>query len=142
MKKYDGTPSKKKFKGYNFYIQCNDKLSKNNREKLLETSSTYLDEVFSSLPFSTDKKISDGLINELDYSLSDHELLDQWNYMYDSFGYLMSKFRNQWERERLKDFKFQTFRNSESMEDLIERVSRLEIEIKSIKFKSNRFVNM
>ncbi len=142
MKKYDGTPSKKKFKGYNFYIQCNDKLSKKNREKLLETSSTYLDEVFSSLPFSTDKKISDGLINELDYSLSDHELLDQWNYMYDSFGYLMSKFRNQWERERLKDFKFQTFRNSESMEDLIERVSRLEIEIKSIKFKSNRFVNM
>ena len=142
MKKYDGTPSKKKFKGYNFYIQCNDKLSKKNREKLLETSSTYLDEVFSSLPFSTDKKISDGLINELDYSLSDHELLDQWNYMYNSFGYLMSKFRNQWERERLKDFKFQTFRNSESMEDLIERVSRLEIEIKSIKFKSNRFVNM
>ena len=142
MKKYDGTPSKKKFKGYNFYIQCNDKLSKKNREKLLETSSTYLDEVFSSLPFSTDKKISDGLINELDYSLSDHELLDQWNYMYNSFGYLMSKFRNQWERERLKDFKFQTFRNSESTEDLIERVSRLEIEIKSIKFKSNRFVNM
>ena len=142
MKKYDGTPSKKKFKGYNFYIQCNDKLSKKNRDKLLETSSTYLDEVFSSLPFSTDKKIKDGLINELDYSLSDYELLDQWNYMYDSFGYLMSKFRNQWERERLKDFKFQRFRNSESMEDLIERVSRLEIEIKSIKFKSNRFVNM
>lgn len=142
MKKYDGTPSKRKFKGYNFYIQCNDKLSKKNRVKLLETSSTYLDEVFSSLPFSTDKKISDGLTNELDYSLSDYELLDQWNYMYDSFGYLMSKFRNQWERERLKDFKFQTFRNSENMEDLIERVSRLEIEIKSIKFKSNRFVNM
>jgi len=142
MKKYDGTPSKKKFKGYNFYIQCNDKLSQRNREELIETSSNHLGEVFSSLPCSTDKMIRDGLINKLDKNLTDFELLDQWNFMYDSFGYLMSRFKNQWERERIKSFKIQTFQNLERFEELVDKVSNLEGEIMKLKLKSNRLVNI
>ena len=142
MKKYNGTPSKKKFKGYNFYIQCNDKLSQRNREELIETSSNHLGEVFSSLPCSTDKMIRDGLINELDKNLTDFELLDQWNFMYDSFGYLMSRFKNQWERERIKSFKIQTFHNLERFEELVDKVSKLEGEVMKLKLKSNRLVNI
>ena len=142
MKKYNGTPSKKKFKGYNFYIQCNDKLSQRNREELIQTSSNHLDEVFSSLPCSTDKMIRDGLINELDKNLTDFELLDQWNFMYESFGYLMSRFKNQWERERIKSFKIQTFHNLERFEELVDKVSNLEGEIMKLKLKSNRLVNI
>jgi len=142
MKKYNGTPSKKKFKGYNFYIQCNDKLSQRNREELIQTSSNHLDEVFSSLPCSTDKMIRDGLINELDKNLTDFELLDQWNFMYDSFGYLMSRFKNQWERERIKSFKIQTFQNLERFEELVDKVSKLEGEVMKLKLKSNRLVNI
>jgi len=142
MKKYDGTPSRRKFKGYNFYIQCNEKLSKKNREELLKTSPIYLGEVFSSLPFSTEKMIRDGLTDELDPKQTDFELLDQWNFMYDSFGYLMSRFKNQWERERIKSYKIQTYQNLERFEELVERVSKLEGEVMNLRFKSRTLVNI
>lgn len=142
MKKYDGTPSKKKFKGYNFYIQCNERLSRKNREELLRTSSIHLGEVFSSLPLSTEQKIRNGLVDELDPLLTDFELLDQWNLMYDSFGYLMSTFKNKWEKERMKSFKIQTIQNLEKFEELVDRVSKLEGEVMRLKFKRNGLLNI
>ena len=138
MKKYDGTPSKKKFKGYNFYIQCNERLSKKNRENLLRTSPIYLGEVFSSLPLSTDKLVTDGLVGELDSNLTDIELLEQWNPMYDVFGYLMSEFRTKWEKERTKEYKFQTFQKSEDYNTLSERLSKMETEFNMFKLKMNK----
>ena len=138
MKKYDGTPSKKKFKGYNFYIQCNERLSKKNRENLLRTSPIYLGEVFSSLPLSTDKLVTDGLVGELDSNLTDIELLEQWNPMYDVFGYLMSEFRTKWEKERTKEYKFQTFQKSEDYNTLSERLSKMESEFNMFKLKMNK----
>ena len=138
MKKYDGTPSKKKFKGYNFYIQCNERLSKKNRENLLRTSPIYLGEVFSSLPLSTDKLVTDGLVGELDSNLTDIELLEQWNPMYDVFGYLMSEFRTKWEKERTKEYKFQTFQKSEDYNMLSERLSKMETEFNMFKLKMNK----
>jgi|TARA_B110000977_G_scaffold122691_1_gene157540 hypothetical protein len=138
MKKYDGTPSKKKFKGYNFYIQCNERLSKKNRENLLRTSPIYLGEVFSSLPLSTDKLVTDGLVGELDSNLTDIELLEQWNPMYDVFGYLMSEFRTKWEKERTKEYKFQTFQKSEDYKMLSERLSKMETEFNMFKLKMNK----
>ena len=138
MKKYDGTPSKKKFKGYNFYIQCNERLSKKNRENLLRTSPIYLGEVFSSLPLSTDKLVTDGLVGELDSNLTDIELLEQWNPMYDVFGYLMSEFRTKWEKERTKEYKFQTFQKSEDYKMLSERLSKMETEFNLFKLKMNK----
>ena len=138
MKKYDGTPSKKKFKGYNFYIQCNERLSKKNRENLLRTSPIHLGEVFSSLPLSTDKLVTGGLVSELDSNLTDIELLEQWNQMYDVFGYLMSEFRTKWEKERTKEFKIQTFQNSEDYEELSQRLSKMELEFNKFKIKMNK----
>ena len=94
--KFDGTPSKKKFRGFNFYIQCNEKLSQNNRKTLLRTSTIHLSEVESKLMVKEERKLT-KLVFNLDSNLSDWELLDQWNMMYDNFGYLMSEFKKKWE---------------------------------------------
>ena len=97
----NGTPSKRKFKGFNFYIQCNGKLSKENRKRLIIDSEGYLNEVTSSLPQPIVEQIRMGVISELDSSLTDYELLEQWNKMYDQYGYLMSEFSEQWEKEKM-----------------------------------------
>ena len=97
----NGTPSKRKFKGFNFYIQGNEKLSKKNRNQLLTKSEIYLNEITSSLPQPIEEQIRMGVIDELDSTLSDYELLEQWNRMYDEYGYLISKFKEQWEKEKM-----------------------------------------
>ena len=133
--KFDGTPSKKKFRGYNFYIQCNEKLSKNNRKTLLRTSSIHLSEVESQLRVSEERKLNE-LVFELDPNLTDYELLDQWNLMYDNFGYLMSQFKKKWEDERIKSFKKSSFKHSLEFEELVQRVSTLEGQMMTMKFKN------
>ena len=135
MRKFDGTPSKKKFKGYNYYIQCNEKLSKNNRKTLLRTSTIHLGEVESQLRLDERRRLK-KLVFELDSNLSDWELLDQWNMMYENFGCMMSKFRKKWEDERIKEFGKQTFKPSIEFEELIQRVSKLEGQMMSMRFKN------
>ena len=135
MRKFDGTPSKKKFKGYNFYIQCNERLSKNNRKTLLRTSTIHLSEVESKLKVDERRKLK-NLVFELDSTLTDYELLDQWNLMYENFGYLMNEFKKKWEDIRIRDFGNETFKPSIEFEELIERVSRLEGQMMSMKFKN------
>jgi len=97
----NGTPSNRKFKGFNFYIQCNEKLKQSNRERLLRESEIHLNEVTSSLPQPIEEQIRMGVIDELDPSLTDYELLEQWNKMYNEYGYLMSGFSEQWEKEMM-----------------------------------------
>ena len=97
----NGTPSHRKFKGFNFYIQCNGKLSKKNRKRLIIDSEGYLNEVTFSLPQPMEEQIRMGVISELDSSLTDYELLKQWNHMYDEYGYLMSEFSEQWKKEKM-----------------------------------------
>jgi len=97
----NGTPSHRKFKGFNFYIQCNEKLSQSNRERILMESEVHLNEVTSSLPQPIEEQIRMGVIDELDSSLTDYELLEQWNGMYDEYGYLMSEFSEQWKKEKM-----------------------------------------
>jgi hypothetical protein len=135
MKKFNGTPSKKKFRGFNFYIQCNEKLSQNNRKTLLRTSTIHLSEIESKLMVKEERTLT-KLVFELDSNLSDWELLDQWNMMYDNFGYLMSEFKKKWEDKRIKEFGNQTFKPSIEFEELVERVSRLEGQMMSMKFKN------
>ena len=140
--KFDGTPSKKKFRGYNFYIQCNEKLSKNNRKTLLRTSTIHLSEVESQLRVSEERKLNE-LVFELDPNLTDYELLDQWNLMYDNFGYLMSQFKKKWEDERIKSFKKSSFKHSLEFEELVQRVSTLEGQMMTMKFKNrNQLINI
>jgi len=134
----DGTPSKRKFKGFNFYIQGNEKLSKKNRKRLLTESEVYLNEVTSSLPQSVEDQIRMGVIDELDSTQTDYELLEQWNQMYDNYGYLMSDFRDQWEKEKIgkkppveEPSIIQTLINR--IENLEKRVSELEESLNSPK---------
>ena len=97
----NGTPSNRKFKGFNFYIQSNEKLKQSNRERLLKESEVHLNEVTSSLPQTIEELIRMGIVSELDSSITDYELLEQWNKMYDEYGYLMSEFSEKWEKEKM-----------------------------------------
>ena len=97
----NGTPSKRKFKGFNFYIQCNEKLKQSYRKRLIKESEVHLNEVTSSLPQPIEEQIRMGVISELDSNLNDYELLSGWNKMYDEYGYLMSEFSEQWEKEKM-----------------------------------------
>ena len=136
MKNYNnprnnGTPSKRKFKGFNFYIQCNEKLSQRNRERILMESEVHLNEVTSSLPQPIEEQIRMGVIGELDSSLSDYELLEQWNTIYDEYGYLMSEFSEKWEREKMGTIPIQKTPSivqtlMDEIESLKSRVNQLE----------------
>ena len=77
----------------------NDKLSKKNREEFLSKSSSILQRVYHSLPNDTETKMGMNLYSEMDSNLSDLELLNQWNHMYDTYGYLMDEFREKWQKE-------------------------------------------
>ena len=143
MKNYNyprnnGTPSQRKFKGFNFYIQCNEKLSQRNRERILMESEVHLNEVTSSLPQPIDEQIRMGVISELDSNLTDYELLGGWNKMYDEYGYLMSEFSEQWEKENMGTIPPKTNPSiiqtlMEEIESLKSRVNQLEkLKIQSI----------
>jgi len=143
MKNYNyprnnGTPSQRKFKGFNFYIQCNDKLSQSNRERILMESEVHLNEVTSSLPQPIEEQIRMGVISELDSNLNDYELLGGWNKMYDEYGYLMSEFSEQWEREKMGTIPIQKTPSivqtlMDEIESLKSRVNQLEkLKIQSI----------
>ena len=135
-----GEPSRRKFKGFGFYLMRTDKLSKKNREEFLQKSRPLLEEVSHSLPLETETKMN----MEMDSNLSDLELLDQWNYMYDTYGYLMDEFREKWEKEQRKgEPKFkpsQKFEHKSEFEELKQRISQLEMEVRLLKRKdSHRF---
>jgi hypothetical protein len=102
-KRNDGTPSRRKFLGFDFYIQCNEKLSQKNRKILLKKSENYLGSIYYSLKISTEEKIHKGISNELDSSLTDLELLDEWNSIYERYGYLIPELKDKWEKRYLKD---------------------------------------
>ena len=107
-KRYDGTPSKKKFYGFNFYIQCNEKLSKTHRNLLLNKSKSYLGMIYNSSTLTTEGKQRRGLVSELDSSLTDLELLELWNPIYEEFGYMIPEFRDKWESKQIPKGKIQT----------------------------------
>jgi chaperonin cofactor prefoldin len=131
----DGSPSKRKFKGFNFYIQGNEKLSKKNRKRLLLESENHLGEVYHSINLSTEQKINLGLTDELDSNLNDIELLDQWNHMYDNYGYLMSEFRKNWENEKIG--KIPPLKEPSIIQTLISKIESLENQVESIQKRLN-----
>jgi hypothetical protein len=130
----DGTPSRRKFKGFNFYIQGNEKLSKKNRIRLLKESEVHLNEVTSSLTQSVEDQIQMGVIGELDSTLTDYELLGQWNQMYDNYGYLMSGFRDQWEKEKIG--KKPPVEEPSIIQILISRIEELEQRVLNLEEKT------
>ena len=126
IKRNDGSPSQRKFLGFDFYIQCNNKLSLKNRETLLSKSGFYLSSIYHSLPISLDDKIKKGISNELDCGLTDLELLDEWNSMYERYGYLIPDFKDKWERKFLKG-------DTKSFENL--NIGKFESKINELEFR-------
>lgn len=138
-KRYDGTPSKRKFHGFNFYIQCNEKLSKIHRNQLLNESKSYLGLIYNSSSLSTEEKQRRGLVSELDSSLTDLELLEIWNPIYEEFGHMIPEYKDKWESKRIpkggkiqtKKLKFETSENE--LNELRCRIVQLEILIRKSK---------
>ena len=139
-----GQPSLRKFKGFGFYLMGTDKLSKKNREILLLKSEQYIGEVIKSLNLSSLDLMTSG-VGELDPKLTDLELLEQWNNMYDAYGYLMDDFKEKWEKEQLKGestFKpHSKFEYQSEIEELKQRISQLELEVKMLKMKGRNRVD-
>ena len=73
-----------KVKGLNYYIQSNGKLKKRERKDLLEKAEVFM------LPVTG---------YELDPSLTDIELLNQWNEFFDVHGMRYPEFEDQWFKE-------------------------------------------
>jgi len=138
MKKYkvirnNGTPSRRKFEGFNFYIQCNEKLSRKNRKELISKSEVYLNKIFNSINLTEEEKINRGITNGLDSNLTDYELLEIWNPIYEKYGFLLPEFKYKWESKHLKEdsnsIKTSNFEMFES------KINELEFRIKQLENK-------
>jgi hypothetical protein len=135
-KRYDGSPSRRKFLGFDFYIQCNEKLSRKNRKTLLSKSESFLGDIYHSLPMSLDEKINKGITNGLDCSLSDLELLNEWNSMYERYGFLIPEFKDKWEKKYLRDIPIS---NNLSKSDKFEtKINELEFRIRQLEIQLNK----
>lgn len=135
-KRNDGTPSRRKFLGFDFYIQCNEKLSQKNRKILLEKSEDYLGSIYYTLNISTKEKINKGISNELDCSLTDLELLEEWNSMYERYGYLIPELKEKWEKRYLKEVQPS---NKIPKQDKFEtKINELEFRIRQLEILLNR----
>ena len=83
-----------------------------------------------------------GVIDELDSTQTDYELLGQWNQMYDNYGYLMSDFRDQWEKEKIG--KKPPIEEPSIIQTLISRIEELErrvLEIETSRSFSKNQIN-
>jgi hypothetical protein len=108
----------------------------------LKKSEVYLGEVIKRLNLPTEDLMNSNVVSELDPNLTDLELLQEWNHMYDTYGYLMSDFKEKWEKKRLKgepSFKPNSkFEYHSEVKELKQRISQLEMEMKMLKMKGNK----
>jgi len=138
MKKYkvirnNGTPSRRKFEGFNFYIQCNEKLSLRNRKELISKSEVYLNKIFNSIRLTEEEKTNKGITNELDSNLTDYELLEIWNPIYEKYGFLIPDFKDKWESRHLKEDS--NFIKTSNIDKFESKINELEFRIKLLENK-------
>jgi hypothetical protein len=136
IKRNNGTPSRRKFLGFDFYIQCNEKLSRKNRETLLTKSENYLSSIYHLLPISLEEKINRGISNELDCGLTDLELLDEWNSMYERYGYLIPELKEKWEKRYLKEV--QPSNKIPKQDKFESKINELEFRIRQLEILLNK----
>lgn len=86
-----------KVKGFNYYIQRNEKLKKRERTSLIRKSAAY----FATVQQMEGNK-SQISITELDEKMNDVELMEHWNRFYERYGNHFPEFREQIRRERMK----------------------------------------
>jgi hypothetical protein len=96
------------FGHFNFYIQKNEKLKPFERRIFLSQSEDLISQLVGE---ETKMRGSIENINKnisfLDSSLSDLELKEIWNNLYDEHGYRFDRFKDKWIREKIggnKDF--------------------------------------
>ena len=70
-----------KVKGFGYYIQPNEKLKKRERKELIRLGELYMGPINSG---------------ELDSSLTDGEIVDEWNRFFDEYGYRFPEFEEEW----------------------------------------------
>jgi len=70
-----------KVKGFGYYFQPNGKLKKRERKELLRKSENYMSVIDNS---------------ELDSSLTDLEIVEEWNRFFDEYGCRFPEFVNEW----------------------------------------------
>ena len=138
MKKYkvirnNGTPSRRKFEGFNFYIQCNEKLSRRNRKELICKSEVYLNKIFNSIHLTEEEKINKGITNELDSNLTDYELLEIWNPIHEEYGFLIPEFKDKWESKNLKEDSNSI--KTSNVDKFESKINELEFRIKQLENK-------
>jgi len=138
MKKYkfirnNGTPSRRKFEGFNFYIQCNEKLSRRNRKEIISKSEVYLNKIFNSIRLTEEEKTNKGITNELDSNLTDYELLEIWNPIYEKYGFLIPDFKDKWESRHLKEDS--NFIKTSNIDKFESKINELEFRIKLLENK-------
>ena len=145
MKKYkvirnNGTPSRRKFEGFNFYIQCNEKLSRKNRKELISKSEVYLNKIFNSINLTEEEKINRGITNGLDSNLTDYELLEIWNPIYEKYGFLIPEFKDKWENKHLKEDSNSI--KTSNVEMFESKINELEFRIKQLENKllKNKYI--
>lgn len=130
-----GEPSKRKVKGFNFYLQCNEKLSKKNRKRLLDESEKHLMDVCNGLEtwkgVSGDTLVKLDIPMELDSSLEDMEIMDEWNRVYEQYGGLMLDFSEQWEKEYCSNPKEVKSSNS-LIQMLMDKIESLEMRLRIV----------
>lgn len=94
--------------------------------------------IYNSTTLSIEDKQRRGLVSELDSSLTDFELLDIWNPIYEEFGYMIPEFKDKWESKQIPKGKIQTtkskFESSENeLNELRCRILQLEILLRKSK---------
>ena len=145
MKKYkvirnNGIPSRRKFEGFNFYIQCNEKLSRKNRKELISKSEVYLNKIFNSINLTEEEKINRGITNGLDSNLTDYELLEIWNPIYEKYGFHLPEFKDKWENKHLKEDSNPI--KTSNVEMFESKINELEFRIKQLENKllKNKYI--
>ena len=92
MESYKKSGKWGKLKGFEYYLRSENKIRPNQREDFLIKSEGYI-----------------GIINEIsttqypymDSSMSDIELMEIWNDIYDQWGWAIDEFRDRWVKEKL-----------------------------------------
>jgi hypothetical protein len=109
-----------KIEGFDFYFTSKEKLFPFQRRILIKKGNEIIEKCIDDIQNSThqnmDEIIKTTCLTELDSNLSDEELKDIWNPIYNEFGYLMDQFFDKWFREKSEPTIMNQTENSVSLD--------------------------
>lgn len=81
-----------KLKGFDYYLRYETKLRPNQRKDFLVRSEEYISKI---------NEISATKYSHMDESLTDIELMEMWNEIWWTWGWVIDEFKDKWFRERM-----------------------------------------